>query len=52
MALVAMLFAAFAASSASAITIGEWEAGTCKVATCTYAGPASEFFTQAAGHPN
>jgi hypothetical protein len=58
MALIALAIAAFAASSASAIGIGkgpgeEWEAGTCKVETCTYEGlsPATEFFAQAAGHP-
>ncbi len=52
MALAALLAAAFA-SSASAIGIGTWEAGTCKVATCTYGSPVpdTEFFSQAAGHP-
>lgn len=53
-ALVALLLAAFGASSASAIGITNWEAGTCKISTCTYGGksPESEFFAQAAGHPN
>jgi hypothetical protein len=53
MALIALAISAFAASSASAIGIGKWEAGTCKVSSCTYAGlsPAAEFFSQAAGHP-
>jgi hypothetical protein len=51
MALIALLVAAFGASSASAIGISKWEAGTCTTTTCTYAGAPSEFFTQAAGHP-
>jgi hypothetical protein len=53
MALVTMLFAAFA-SSASAITITNWEAGTCKTSTCTFNSPtpSTDFFAQAAGHPN
>jgi hypothetical protein len=52
-ALVVLLLASFGASSASAIGIGKWEAGTCKLTTCTYGGlaPATEFFAQAAGHP-
>jgi hypothetical protein len=52
MALIGLLLAAFGASSASAIGIGSWEAGTCTVGTCKYTGPSSEFFAQAAGHPN
>jgi hypothetical protein len=55
MALIALAISAFAASSASAFGIeGEWEAGTCKVGSCTYKGgsPATEFFSQAAGHPD
>jgi hypothetical protein len=53
MALVALVLGAFGASSASAIGIGTWEAGTCQLATCTYGGlvPDTEFFSQAAGHP-
>jgi hypothetical protein len=51
LAAVAMLVAAFGAGSASAIGISKWEAGTCTTASCTYAGPASEFFALAAGHP-
>jgi hypothetical protein len=50
-AVIAALLAAFAASSASAITITNFEAGTCTLGTCTYAGPASSFYAQAAGHP-
>jgi hypothetical protein len=52
MALIGLLVAAFGASSASAIEIAKWEAGTCTTSTCTYAGAPAEFFTQAAGHPN
>jgi len=51
LAALALLVAAFGASSAAAIGIGTWEAGTCKVGTCTYGGSPSEFFSQAAGHP-
>jgi hypothetical protein len=56
-ALVALLVAAFGASSASGafgVKPGSWEAGTCKTDTpeCTYASPSSQFYTQAAGHPN
>jgi hypothetical protein len=51
LAAVAMLVAAFGASSASAIGISNWEAGTCTTTGCTYAGAPSEFFAQAAGHP-
>jgi hypothetical protein len=50
-ALVALLAAAFGATSASAITIEKWEAGTCSSPGCTYAGAPAEFFSQAAGHP-
>jgi hypothetical protein len=32
--------------------VSNWEAGTCKLATCTDAGSASTFYTQAAGHPS
>ncbi len=51
--LVCALLAAYVAPAASGLSIkeGSWEAGTCKVKSCTYAGPPSEFFTQAAGHP-
>jgi hypothetical protein len=48
---MALLCAAFGASSASAIGIAKWEAGTCATTTCTYAGAPAEFFPQAAGHP-
>jgi hypothetical protein len=57
LALVGLLAAAFGASSASAIGIANWEAGTCStdatpVTECTYSSPQSSFYTQAAGHPN
>jgi hypothetical protein len=52
LALIALLLAAFGASSASAIGIAKWEAGTCAAPGCTYAGAPTEFFNQAAGHPN
>jgi hypothetical protein len=52
LAAIALLVAAFGAGSASAIEInGEWEAGTCASATCSYGGAPSGFFSQAAGHP-
>ena len=52
MALVALAISAFAASSASAaFGVKKWEAGTCTVGSCTYAGPSEDFYAQAAGHP-
>jgi hypothetical protein len=51
LALIALLVAAFGASSAAAIGITNWEAGTCSAPGCTYGGAPSEFFAQAAGHP-
>lgn len=62
-ALVAMLVAAFGASSASAITVEKFQAGTCASDTtlagvasspgeCTYESPQASMYTQAAGHPN
>jgi hypothetical protein len=51
LALIALAVAAFGASSASAIGITNWEAGTCTTSGCTYKGPSTEFFNQAAGHP-
>jgi hypothetical protein len=55
--LVVSVALAFAASSAQAVPSfgveeSNFEAGTCKVSTCTYAGPVTDVFTQAAGHPN
>src|ERR1700761_3756897 len=57
MAVIGLLVAAFGASSASAaFGVSKWEAGTCTLDTtatpCTYAGPVSQFYTQAGGHPN
>ncbi len=57
MALVALLVAAFGASSAAAITIEKWQAGTCATNSepapeCTYESPQASMYTQAAGHPN
>lgn len=50
LAVIGLLVAAFGASSAAAIGIGNWEAGTCATPGCTYGAP-SEFFSLAAGHP-
>jgi hypothetical protein len=50
LALIALLVAAFGVSSASAIGIGNFEAGTCSAGNCTYGTPSS-FYAQAAGHP-
>jgi hypothetical protein len=48
----AALFAlAPAADAAFGVTEPNFEADTCNVATCTYAGPKGDFYTQAAGHP-
>jgi hypothetical protein len=51
LALIALAVAAFGAASASAISISKWQAGTCSGAKCSYEGAPSEFFAQAAGHP-
>jgi hypothetical protein len=56
-AVVTMLVAAFGVSSASAITIEKWQAGTCATNVepapeCTYESPQASMYTQAAGHPN
>jgi hypothetical protein len=56
-ALVGLLVAAFGVGSAAAafgVKPGSWEAGTCKsdLPQCTYGSPSSQFYTQAAGHPN
>lgn len=57
MALIVLAISAFAASSASAIGVANFEAGTCAtdatpVSECTFASPSSSMYTQAAGHPN
>jgi hypothetical protein len=51
LALIGLLVATFGASSASAIGITNFEAGTCTTSTCIYKGAPAEFFAQAAGHP-
>jgi hypothetical protein len=53
-ALLASAIVAAAAPAAQAeFGIKTWEAGTCKLDTpeCIYTSPASQFYTQAAGHP-
>jgi hypothetical protein len=40
------------AAQAAEFGVSKWEAGTCKTAECADSGPTSEFYTQAAGHPN
>ncbi|HEX7611022.1 MAG TPA: hypothetical protein VF380_10130 [Solirubrobacteraceae bacterium] len=40
-----------AAHAAFGVTESKFEAGTCNVASCTYASPLGDFYTQAAGHP-
>jgi hypothetical protein len=42
---------AMLAPAAHALSVPLWEAGTCEVRGCTYASPPSDFYTQAAGHP-
>ena len=44
-------FAALCAPAAHALSVPVWEAGTCEVRGCTYTSPSSDFYTQAAGHP-
>ncbi len=48
----ALVFFALSNGAQAALTIKKWEAGTCTESTCTDEGPASAFYTQAAGHPN
>lgn len=40
------------AGAGAALTLKNWEAGTCSNVECTDAGSTSEFYTQAAGHPD
>ena len=47
-----LLAAVWMASSAHALGVSKWEAGTCKESSCTDGGPTSSFYTQAAGHPD
>ncbi len=46
-----VLVAAPAAEASFGVTKENFEAGTCEARGCTYASSPSEFFTQAAGHP-
>src|ERR1700723_1023573 len=46
------MFATALAPAAQAFEVEKWEAGTCTSTGCKDAGPASEFYTQAAGHPD
>jgi hypothetical protein len=54
--LAALLAAAIGATAlpttAQALTLKKWEAGTCKVSSCSDKGAESAFYTQAAGHPS
>jgi hypothetical protein len=47
-----VLVIAMPVAAAQAFGITKWEAGTCKEASCTDAGPTSAFYTQAMGHPD
>jgi hypothetical protein len=40
------------ASALGSFGVSKWEAGTCKVLSCTDAGSHEDFYTQAAGHPD
>ncbi len=40
------------AAAQAGFGVDKWEAGTCVVTTCTDSGSTSEFYSQAAGHPN
>jgi hypothetical protein len=51
-ALAALAVLAGAAPAANAISYRKWEAGTCVESSCKDAGSASQFYTQAAGHPD
>jgi hypothetical protein len=41
-----------ASPAAAEFGVSKWEAGTCKVTSCSDSGSSSAFYTQAAGHPN
>jgi hypothetical protein len=41
-----------APASALAFQLSKWEAGTCKVSSCSDSGSHEDFYTQAAGHPD
>jgi hypothetical protein len=49
---VAMFATALAPAAQASFGVEKWEAGTCKVSTCADGGSTSDFYTQAAGHPN
>jgi hypothetical protein len=46
------LLAVPASVAHAAFGVSKWEAGTCVESSCKDAGPHSEFYSQAAGHPN
>ncbi len=48
----ALLAAWLPGSASAALSVSKWEAGTCREADCEDSGPASRFYTQAAGHPD
>jgi hypothetical protein len=47
-----MFATALAPAAQASFSVEKWEAGTCKVSTCADGGSTSDFYTQAAGHPN
>jgi len=49
---VSVLGAASLPAATQAFAVSKWEAGTCAQSSCTDAGPASAFYTQASGHPD
>jgi hypothetical protein len=51
LALIALALASFGASSASALEIEKWEAGTCSESLCKPEESANGAYAQAAGHP-
>lgn len=49
---VTLLLAAWVAPAADAgFGVSKWEAGTCKISTCSYSSPESVFYTQVGGRP-
>ncbi len=51
--LASVCFALAAPAAHAALSVEKWEAGTCKVSSCSITSEnLSEFYTQAAGHPN
>jgi hypothetical protein len=49
---IALFATALAPAAQASFNVTKWEAGTCKVSTCADAGSTSDFYTQAAGHPD